>query len=114
MEYYVYPSGCTESETDPIPDYQTHQVWTNELKQLHPRYCYVNVDTAHAVKIRTPFAPRVSPDQEYLEHILSTYRQLYQTSRSQAEKNVRGSELAGLTARDSAACPHLGNVLEWV
>ena len=62
------------------------QVWTNQLKGLSPRHCYVKVDTGKPILVRTPLIQDPKVDKDELGAVLSTYRKLYQKSRSDAER----------------------------
>lgn len=88
-----------------LPLLEQIQVWTNELKHLTPRHCYVKVDTKPALKVRTPMVQSLQPDPGELAEVLATYRQRYQRSRVEAERalvyEARGAPLTDQIATDT-------------
>ena len=95
----------------PLPDQV--QLWTNQLKGLSPRHCYVKMDTAAPVLIRTPLVNDARVDPEELETVLTTYRQRYQRSRVEAEERVRCLESAPPRQQDAVAVGHVPTALDW-
>lgn len=96
-----------------MPLLEQVQVWMNELKDLSPRYCYVKVDTAKAVKVRTPKVSSPRVDKQELEWVLQTYRQLYQRSRSEAEQKIRDVAQSWLLGRDDIGDQRVVSALDW-
>lgn len=89
------------------------QLWTNQLKGLSPRHCYVKVDTAKPILIRTPTIREPKVDKEELEVVLDTYRKLYQRSRSDAEKAVRSFGAERSTQSDDVIESPFPTALDW-
>jgi hypothetical protein len=89
------------------------QLWTNELKGLSPRYCYIKVDSKKAVKVRTQPVPTPRVDKAELEMVLSTYRSLYQRSRSQAEQAMSNISLPDVPVRDDVGQSYFETGLDW-
>ena len=88
------------------------QIWTNELKGLSPRHCYVKVDNRRPVKLRTPAVPSPKVDKAELEEVLATYRTLYQRSRAEAELAMQTITLKSDT-RDDVITPEPATALDW-
>jgi len=89
------------------------QVWMNELKDLSPRHCYVKVDNARAVKLRTPHVPSPRVDQEELARVIRTYRDLYQLSRAEAERRMADVAQSWSLGRDDVADRRPVNAFDW-
>jgi hypothetical protein len=89
------------------------QLWTNQLKGLSPRHCYVKVDTAKPRLIRTPMIREPKVDQQELQDVLATYRQLYQRSRQDAEQAVQSFGIGSISQRDDVAESPFPTALDW-
>jgi type IV secretory pathway TraG/TraD family ATPase VirD4 len=96
-----------------LPLMEQIQIWTNELKQLDPRYCYVKADTGRPIKIRTCSVPEAKVEKEEVEQVLATYRQLYQRSKDQAEEAMQSLTLPEVPARDDVPSSILGSAFDW-
>ena len=96
-----------------LPILDQVQMWTNELKNLTPRHCYVKADTAKPLLIRTPMMKEPKVDKEELEEVLATYRSLYQRSRSDAEQAAQSIGLARVPAQDDAVETPCPTALDW-
>jgi hypothetical protein len=110
------PYSLKESRKDPFKDKQDPysptmhqqymplmdqvQVWTNELKGLSARHCYVKVDNRGPVKLRTPIVPTPRVDKDELETVLANYRSLYQRSRADAEQAMQSVRLPAVAPRE--------------
>ena len=89
------------------------QLWTNQLKGLSPRHCYVKVDTGRPILIRTPMIREPQVDQEELEVVLDTYRKLYQRSRADAEQAVQSFGVERSTKSDDVIESPFPTALDW-
>jgi hypothetical protein len=96
-----------------LPLLEQIQVWTNELKNLSPRYCYAKIDTAKPIKLRTPLVPSPRVDQDELARVLATYRQLYQRSRAEADATMARLNLAAVPGRDDITPDHPTSAFAW-
>jgi energy-coupling factor transporter ATP-binding protein EcfA2 len=96
-----------------MPILEQVQLWMNELKGLNPRHCYVKVDSAKAVKIRTPMVPSPRVDKGELESVLQTYRQKYQRTQEEAEKQLQGVAQSWAIGRDDKADESLVGAFDW-
>lgn len=90
-----------------LPLLEQVQLWTNQLKGQSPRHCFVKIDAAKPVAIRTPTVqtPRVDPAE--LAHVLATYRKRYQRNRSEAEQMLLPGDVPGQRPREGAAADGL-------
>ena len=96
-----------------LPLLEQVQVWTNELKGLSPRHCYVKVDNKKAVKVRTLSMPTPRVDRDELEAVLATYRSLYQRSRAEAEQKMHDIHLPAVPERDDVVGSVAATGLDW-
>jgi hypothetical protein len=104
-------SPTSHDQYMPIPEQV--QVWMNELKGLSSRHCYVKIDGAKAVKIRTPLVPSPLVDTGELEAVLRTYREKYQRSRTEAEKQAADVAQSWALGRDDKADERFVSAFKW-
>ena len=108
-EDYRSPTGHDQY----LPLLDQVQLWTNQLKGLSPRHCYVKVDTAKPILIRTPMIREPKVDKEELETVLDTYRRLYQRSRTDAEQAVQSFGAQRSTQSDDVIESPFPTALDW-
>jgi hypothetical protein len=96
-----------------LPLLEQVQLWTNQLKGLSPRHCFVKIDAARPIAVRTPTVKDPKVEKAELAEVLATYRQLYQKDRVAAERAVASLEASGIAPRDDVAAEGFTSALDW-
>jgi len=81
---------------------EQYELWTQQLRNLSPRFAYVKLHDEEAVKVRTLNVGAARPEPERVEEVLTAYRRRYQRSAREV-----ASTAESVSARSNRRVSHL-------